>query len=215
MRALITRAAYTRSNADWPESLRADLNFGVRVSDHEASMTWFRADPVPFSAFSITNAASYLTGSIAPGEIITIFGRDLTGQRFLVDGREAQTFYQSPTQWTIRVPEQLTRGVITFERAGQTVHTVEMQTANTAPGLFTTTPSGRAGDPIELWGTGIAQSHEVRICGQTAEVVYRGQTQGVWQINARIPGGCPPGATTAEIASGRRTSNFIRVNVLR
>lgn len=214
MRALITRAAYSRTNADWPESLRADLNFGARVSDHEASMTWFRADPVPFSAFSITNAASYLTGSIAPGEIITVFGRDLTGQRFLVDGREAQSFYQSPTQWTIRVPEQITRGTIAFERAGQTIHSVDVPIVSAAPGLFATAPSGRRGDPIELWGTGIAQSHEVRICNQTADIVYRGQTLGLWQINARIPADCPVGTASAEIASGRRTSNIIRVNVL-
>ena len=214
MRALITRAAYSRANADWPESLRADLNFGVRVSDHEASIAWFRPDATPFTAFSITNAASYLTGSIAPGEIITIFGRDLTGQRFLIDGRETQTFYQSPTQWTIRVPEQITRGTIAFERAGQNVHSVDMPIAAAAPGLFATAPSGRPGDPIELWGTGIASSHEVRICNQTAEIVYRGQTLGLWQINARIQENCPAGATTAEVASARRSSNAIRVNVL-
>jgi len=213
MRAFITRAAYTRSNADWPESLRADLNFGVRVSDHDASVTWFRADPVPFSAFSITNAASFRTGSIASGEIVTIFGRDLIGQRFLIDGREAPTFYQSPTQWTIRVPEQLSRGAVAFERGGQTVHSVEVPVAFASPGLFATTPSGRAGDPIELWGTGIAPSFEVRICNQIADVVYRGQTLGLWQINARIPTECPAGATTAEVASGRRTSNIIRVDV--
>lgn len=214
MRALITRAAYTRANADWPESMRADLNFGARVSDHDASVTWFRADPVSFTAFSITNAASYLTGSIAPGEIVTIFGRDLSGQRFLIDGREAQTFYQSPTQWTIRVPEQLARGTVAFERAGQTVHSVDVPITTAAPGLFASAPTGRRGDPIELWATGLVPSHEVRICNQTAEVVYRGQSLGLWQINARIPADCPVGAATAEITSGRRTSNMIRINVL-
>ena len=222
MRQWTTRAAYAGANADFPESFRADRTSPLRISDHDAAMVWFRLDPVPFTALSITSAASYQSGSIAPSEILTIFGRDLNGTRLLIDGKAATLLYQSPAQWSGSAPADLrTSGTVevALERNGQKVHAVEMPVAPSAPALFSTRPSGRRGEIVELWGTGSGNdlTTTARVCGLPADVLYSGQApglvNGVWQINVRIPTACPTGASTVEVSAGARTSPEIVIAI--
>ncbi|MBI2686676.1 MAG: lamin tail domain-containing protein [Acidobacteria bacterium] len=222
MRQWMTRAAYARANADYPESARADAASPARISDHDAAVAWFRADAAPFTALSITSAASYQTGSIAPGEILTVFGRDLNGTRMTIGGRTATLVYQSATQWSIAAPLDLPVGgtvELALERNGQKAYGVEVPVAASAPALFSTRPSGRPGDIIQLWGTGAGdgQTTTARMCGQRAEVLYSGQAPGLvagaWQLNVRIPNGCAPGANTVEVSAGARTSPEIGITI--
>ncbi len=222
MRQWTTRAAYAGANADFPESFRADRTSPLRISDHDAAMVWFRLDPVPFTALSITSAASYQSGSIAPSEILTIFGRDLNGTRLLIDGKAATLLYQSPAQWTVSAPADLrTDGTVEvlLERNGQRVHAVEMPVARSAPALFNTQPNGRRGEIVELWGTGSANdlTTTASVCGLPADVLYSGQAPGMvngaWQINVRIPAACPAGASTVEVSAGARTSPEIVIAI--
>lgn len=127
--------------------------------------------PVPNlpSITAIVNAASYATGAIAPGEIVTIFGTNLggptlvsgtfsggklattlNGMRVTFDGVAAPIVYASSTQMSVIVP---------FEVAGKTQTTVQIEgmraegqaglpqsVAAAAPGIFTigSTGSGAA-----------------------------------------------------------------------
>ena len=222
MRQWTTRVAYAGANADFPESARADATSPLRVSDHDAAMAWFRIEPVPFTAFSITSAASFQTGSIAPSEILTIFGRDLSGTRLTIDGKASTLIYQSGTQWTVSAPVDLrTSGTVevALERNGQKIHAVEMPVAPSAPALFNTQPSGRRSEIIELWGTGSGTglTTTARVCGLPADVHYSGQAPGLvngaWQINVRIPAACPAGASTLEVSAGARTSPEIAITI--
>ncbi len=214
MRAWLTRAAYAGGNADSPESLRADAASPARVSDHDAAVAWFRLDAAPLTPLGVVNAASFRTGSIAPGEVISLFGRGLTGTRVTIDGQQATAVIQTPGQWNVLVPAGI-RTSGTVELAMDRVGSVELPVAPAAPGLFATQPAGRRGDIVELWGTGAGAELPTfaRMCGVPAEVVYSGTNAGLWQVNVRIPATCPVGPNTVEVASGARTAPEIAITV--
>jgi len=223
MRQWLTRAAYAGANSDFPESARAVATSPLRVSDHDAAVAWFRTDPLPFTALSTTNAASLLTGSIAPSELLTIFGRDLAGTRLTIDGRTPTMIHQSTSQVSFVAPSDLrTTGMIelALERNGLRLHRVLVPVAASAPGLFNTQPSGRRGGVVELWGTGAGNGLETtaQVCGRPADVLYSGQAPGLvsgaWQINVRIPADCQPGLSTVEVSAGSRTSQQIGITIL-
>ncbi len=215
MRAWLTRAAYAGANADAPESLRAEAASPARASDHDAAVAWFRFDATPLTALGVVNAASYRSGSIAPGEVISIFGRGLTGTRVTIDGQPAEALLRSDGQWNVVVPAGIRLGGGTVELAMEGVGRLELPVTPTAPGLFAIPVAGRRGDPVELWGTGAAADQPVfaRMCGTMAEVVYTGVRSGLWQVNARIPAACPPGVHMVEVSSGARTAPAIPVTV--
>jgi uncharacterized protein (TIGR03437 family) len=120
---------------------------------------------VPPLIGSVVNAASQTAGSVAPGEILTIFGfgagpsntagftldpsgkvaNSLNGAQVLFDGRPAPMIYGSASQVNVIVP---------YEVAGQATTTVALKfgaltsgawtipVAATAPGIFTLASSG-------------------------------------------------------------------------
>ncbi|MFN0102326.1 MAG: lamin tail domain-containing protein [Bryobacteraceae bacterium] len=184
MRQWITRAAYAGGNADYPESLRANAASPARISDHDAAIAWFRLDLPPITSLSVTNAATYRSGSIAPNELLTVFGRDLAGTRIVINGRAAPIVHQSQSQTTIAAPPDLpVTGTVelALERSGQRLHAFQIPVAPSAPALFDTRPSGRGGDVVELWGTGSGTNQEAaaRICGLPAQVLFSGQAPGL------------------------------------
>ena len=206
MRGWLTRVAYGAANADFPEA--------GRVSDHDGLVGWFRFDSAPLTALGVVNAASFLGGSVAPGEVVSVFGRGLTGTRVTVDGQEATAFLRTPGQWNVLIPAGV-RVSGTVELAIEGAGRVELPVAASAPGLFAVPVSGRRGDVVELWGTGggTGLATEVRMCGLAAEVVYSGSAAGLWQVNARIPAGCPVGESRVEVSAGARTSQEIPLSV--
>jgi uncharacterized protein (TIGR03437 family) len=206
MRGWLTRVAYGAANADFPEA--------GRVSDHDGLVGWFRFDSAPLTALGVVNAASFLGGSVAPGEVVSVFGRELTGTRVTVDGQEATAFLRTPGQWNVLIPVSVRVGG-TVELSMEGVGRVELPVAGSAPGLFAVRVSGRRGEVVELWGTGggTGLATEVRMCGLPAEVVYSGMNAGLWQVNARIPTGCPVGENRVEVSAGARSSQEIPVMV--
>ena len=89
--------------------------------------------PAPyFIAGSVTNAASYATGPVAPGEIVTIFGTNLVST-VTFDNIPATLIYSSPVQVSVTVP-YLISGPTTTLRVG-TVPVV-LDVAPAAPGIF-------------------------------------------------------------------------------
>ena len=136
------------------------------ISTSESTSITVVAGTGEVTVASVTNAASGVTGAVAPGELITIKGaglgpvagvsfhldskshlveHTLSGTRVLIGGFEAPVTYVSATQINVIVP---------YEVAGQTRIALEVQyqgvpsaqtaltVANSAPGVFTLNATG-------------------------------------------------------------------------
>ena len=124
--------------------------------------------PLP-TITKVTNAASYATGSIAPGEIVTLFASDPThpigpataaglaldstgkvsttigGVQVLINGFACPMVYASASQVSAVVPYELKRFVsatVQVKFLGQSSNGVLVNVATTVPGVFTANSSG-------------------------------------------------------------------------
>jgi uncharacterized protein (TIGR03437 family) len=121
---------------------------------------------------SVNNAASYATGTVAPGEIVAIFGTNLGpakgvglqlssdkksitntlgGAQVLFDGAAAPLTYASATQINAIVPvavggKSSTQVQVAYQNATSTAVTIPVATA--APGIFAADGSGVGGGAI-------------------------------------------------------------------
>jgi predicted extracellular nuclease len=77
--AKFNRVDVAHNNADFPESYRNDPNRPERISDHDMPIAYFLlpAQSAPPVSSAIVSGASFLTGPIAPGEIVSLFGAGL------------------------------------------------------------------------------------------------------------------------------------------
>ena len=158
------------------------------------------------SDHSVVNAASFLDGSVAPGELVTIFGSNLgPGQtRVLFSGIPATLLYVGINQVTAIVPNGLanqTEAEVVVEHNGVPSGTLTIPVSASAPGLFTATARGKGqaaalnqdlsknsvsnpasqGSIVALFGTGAGETNpalpmSVTIDGKTAKVLYAGAT---------------------------------------
>jgi len=124
-----------------------------------------------FTAGSITNAASFQSGSIAPGEMITIFGSNLgpahltplytvdatdisksiSGTRVLFDGVPAPMIYTSAGQLAAIVPYSVAgNSSVTAQVEYNLVKSdpIQVPVAATAPGIFSQSASGAGAGAI-------------------------------------------------------------------
>ena len=189
-----------------------------RIRSFDASRPWLRIT----ATVAVVNAASLATGSIAPGEIITIFGTgfDATNTQLLFDGQPATLFYTSATQINALAPVSLAANSTTQMSIvvnGAAIAGSSVPVVATAPGIFTTTgatgqaaainqdgslnsasnPAAR-GSVVSLYATGQGSSPgdvTLTIAGYNAPLLYAGPAPGfpgLMQINAQIPSGFLP-----------------------
>lgn len=95
----------------------------------------------------MVNAASYSKGSVAPGEILTLFGSGLgpaalttEGVNVFFDGRPARVIYARTDQVGVVAPMELAGQTVTaveVEYAGRRSERLMRPVAETAPGIFT------------------------------------------------------------------------------
>jgi uncharacterized protein (TIGR03437 family) len=114
----------------------------------------------------MTNIASYATGAVSPGELVTIFGTNIGpvtaasattdpatgklattigGVQVLFNGTAAPMIYASSTQVSAVVPYEMASVAspsVWIKYAGQASNAFQLTTAATAPGLFTQNASG-------------------------------------------------------------------------
>jgi uncharacterized protein (TIGR03437 family) len=114
----------------------------------------------------VTNAASYATGAVSPGELVTIFGTNIGpvtaasattdpatgklattigGVQVLFNGVAAPMIYASSTQVSAVVPYEMASVAspsVWVKYAGQTSNAYQLTTTTTVPGLFTQNASG-------------------------------------------------------------------------
>jgi uncharacterized protein (TIGR03437 family) len=139
--------ALDQSNLTQP----ATLSFTVLNPQSAASnaVTFTIGTPPPvFIGTGVVNAASYASGSVAPGEIVTVFGTNFgtpgnTSVTF--DGTPATLVYVTATQLAATVPysvsgEQTTSMVISSNGVPSSPATMNITAA--APGIFSSDASG-------------------------------------------------------------------------
>ncbi len=208
-----------------PSGIAVGANGTILVADSDNNR--IRSLTLPAVALvtatvTVVNAASLAPGSIAPGEIITVFGVgfDAEDTQLQFDGKPATLFYTSATQINALAPVSLTTNstatisviVDSAAIAGSAVAVVP-----SAPGIFTASgaigqaaatnqdgslnsasnPAAR-GSVVSLYATGQGSSQNrvtLTIAGYNAPLLYAGPAPGfagLMQINAQIPCGFLP-----------------------
>jgi uncharacterized protein (TIGR03437 family) len=115
------------------------------------------------SVLGIVNAASFTSGPVSPGDIVTIFGNNLgpanpasltitagfvdttlSGVSVTIDGKNAPMLYVSQNQLSVQVPYEVTIGAnkAVVVTNGLSIANSTVTTAATAPGIFTANGSG-------------------------------------------------------------------------
>jgi len=137
--------------------------YSLVVGLHAAS---FSGSGVYLNPIGVVNAASYqpITASLAPGELITLFGTGLSsttvttqgGQAFppnlggvsvSIDGLPSPIYYVSPTQLSVIVPYGVASNMtglanIQVTNNGAKSNVVQMYLTDAAPGAFSQTANG-------------------------------------------------------------------------
>jgi hypothetical protein len=173
--------------------------------------------PAPvFTAASVVNAASFAPGPVAPGEIVTIFGTDLTGPVTFSDV-PATIVYSSPTQVSVTVP-YLIGGQTTVLKVGSSAP-VKLDVAASAPGIFAAVSNGDGTLTLYATGCGALTQDALPVCqlpvsatvnGELAQVLYAGiapgLVEGANQINVAVPGDIASGPISIVLTAGTASS---------
>jgi uncharacterized protein (TIGR03437 family) len=145
----------------------AALSATISVAGVPVAVTEAAAGLPPLPTIKgVTNAASYATGAVSPGELVTLFGTaigpaaaasattdpatgklatTIGGVQVLFNGTAAPMIYASGTQVSAVVPYEMAPVVspsVWIKYSGQTSNVFQVTTATTAPGLFTQNASG-------------------------------------------------------------------------
>jgi uncharacterized protein (TIGR03437 family) len=188
------------------------------------SVTITAGAPPVFTASAVLNAASYVPG-LAPGGIATIFGTRLGGQnaRVLINGATASLLFGNDNQLNFIVPADIPTGTanVVVQSANTASAPVQAPVLAVQPGIFFDAATGigairQTGEYLEIYATGLgdlSNTPEVTVAGTAAEVTFSGFAPGfagLYQVNARIPAGTPPGLQSVVITSGGVRSNDVK-----
>ncbi len=190
--------------------------------------------PATLQTASLVNAASLTGGSVAPGEIVSIFGSgfDAKNSQVLFDSQQATIFYASATQINALAPAALKPGTttnVTVNVGGTAVAGLSVPVAAAAPGIFAA-PGGQVaatnedgsynsasnpaarGSVVTFYATGDGGlgASGVTVGAYAATVLFSGPAPGfpgLMQVNARIPAGfLPPGIQPLGLWVGNKAS---------
>ena len=146
-------------------ALEFDTNYQPKPA-YTAMQSALTNSPPIISPAGMSNAASYASGTVAPGEIVTIFApsfgpaslaiaqadatgklpSQLSGVTLLFDGVPASLLYAQVGQVSAVVPFAVAGKSATqvqYEYHGMGSNTVKLNVSGTAPGVFTLDSSGR------------------------------------------------------------------------
>ncbi|MBK5292728.1 MAG: lamin tail domain-containing protein [Acidobacteriia bacterium] len=223
----LTRFQVAHLNAGFPETLYGDASRPERFSDHDVPVAYFSLSPPALAPAGVTSAASFLSGAVTPGQIVTIFGTNLS-DRVLVDGMQAPVLAALPNQVSAILPFSIAGNTrLRVEPAGE----ITLPVLSAAPALFAG-PGGQAaalnqdgsynlpsspaekGSIVVLYAAGLGgdgRDVSVTIGGFPAAVLYAGQApgqvEGLFQINARVSGRAASGAQPVVLTVGTESSN--------
>jgi uncharacterized protein (TIGR03437 family) len=192
---------------------------GTTVGSTNVTVTLSVTAPLP-TIIKVTNAASFNTGSIAAGEIITIFGTSigpstgvsatptngqfptsagLGGVQVLVAGFPAAMIYASATQVSAAVPYEINRPAflqnvnVQVKYLGQTSNGIALTQVATAPGIFTANSSGSGPGAILNSNLSVNSPSNPASPGSTVVLYVTGEGQ---TIPAGVTGQVTPNSTS-------------------
>ncbi|MBL8238260.1 MAG: CotH kinase family protein [Bryobacterales bacterium] len=178
---------------------------------------------------AVVNAASYNAATIAPGQLVTIFGTNLAtpGVKVTFDGVAAQLLYTTANQLGAIVPLSLagkTQTSIQVTVGAQSSAALNKTVAPSAPGIFTTNASGSGpgaiinqsgtvngaaspapkGSIVAIYLTGggasmAVSNTTVTIGGQSATVAYAGNAPGSVQGLYQVNATVPANAASGAL----------------
>jgi uncharacterized protein (TIGR03437 family) len=140
-------------NSPWGVAVDRSGNVYIADSRNNAIRLAFAGNSAAFIR-EVTNSASNLSGAVAPGEIVTIYGAGLgpaqltttppAGMSVLFNGAVARILYASATQVAAVVPAigLGSSAQIVVQYAGQSTSPYILSVAPAAPGIFTADSSG-------------------------------------------------------------------------
>jgi len=201
-----------------------NLLFSVKNPDSDVSNPVSVAIGVPAPLITaVVNAASFATGPVAPGEIVTIFGSNLD-QNVTFDFVPAQMIYSSATQVNVTIPYGVT-GPTTSVQSGSSAP-FKLDVAPSAPGIFAALPGGDNIVTLYATGCGVLTNDDLPRCAlpvsvtvndQPATVLYAGiapgLVQGANQINIQLPPDITSGQLTIVLTAGDSSSTPFRFTV--
>jgi len=184
--------------------------------------------PETLEITNVVNSASLLTGPIAPGEIVTLYGSRLSGgaTEVFFDGQPAAPLYVSEAQINVRAPSGGYKDSVTVEvQVDEEVVRAIVPGAAASPGIFTLAP-GQAvalnadnslnstaqpaarGSQVTLYATGEGRDQPlaVWIAGRPAPIVFSESKDGILNLRVGIPGDCPQGSQAVLLRAGSAQS---------
>jgi len=198
------------------------------------TLTVTAAAPTPVSSSvaitSVTNAANFHAGPVAPGSLASVFGSGFAGKNVSVTfgGAPANLLYTGATQINLRVPPGLTgqssQMVVTVDGA---TATSTVQLAPVAPAVFTpgilnqdntvnsASSPAPAGSVLQIFGTGLPDSGgAVTITIQNRSnllPLYAGAAPGLpglQQVNVAVPADLPAMTANLTICASVASQNY-------
>jgi uncharacterized protein (TIGR03437 family) len=167
-----------------------------------------------FTAASVVNAASFAGGPVAPGEIVSIFGTNLTGN-VTFDRAPATLVFSSPNQVNVTVPYSVS-GTTVLQMGASSV---QLPVASSAPGIFAAASAGDGIIVLYATGCGSLTTDALPLCalpvlvtvnGEPAQVLYAGiapgLVQGANQINFKLPSDITTGQVSIILTAGDGSS---------
>ena len=209
-------AAGARLNA--PTGLMVDAAGRVHIADSgNSAIRVLRPVATGVSIAAVTNAASNLTGPVAAGELVTLYGTGLESvKRITFNGLTAPVLYATTNQTGAMAPAGLTgtSAQVIVETASAVSSPFSVPLAAVAPGIFTADASGKgqalafnqdgsrngsdhatgAGEKLTMFVTGEGSNSPVTatIGGAPAEISYSGPVTpapvpGVREVTVIVP----------------------------
>jgi uncharacterized protein (TIGR03437 family) len=211
-----TMLRFTMDKSNLTQAATLQVTVVNPQSAASTALTFTIGIPAPVvTAAGVVNAATFASGPVSPGEIISIFGTNLLNS-ISFDGTPAMSFFSSPTQVNLTVPYSVA-GPTTLLQMGAT--SVGLQVSPSAPGIFAAITAGQ--NILTLYATGCgaltndtlprcALPVGVTINDQPATVLYAGiapgLVQGANQINVQLPSGITSGPLAIVLTVGAASS---------
>ena len=195
------------------EMLAGTGNDGSRA--HALTETCSQLAAVAPRIDAVTHAATFATGPVSPGEIVSLFGSNLTGS-VTFDGLAPTVLFVSAGQVNVTVPYGLTGSTTTLQVGSASM---QLAVAPSAPGIFAAVSAGPGLVTLYASGGGRLSAEalprftlpgSVTVNGQLAELLYAGIApglpEGANQVNIRLSANPPAGSLSIVLTVGTVSS---------